>query len=331
MDTFKALIVRENEEEVTYQVEEQTKEIMLNAGEVIIKVAFSSVNYKDMLAVQKNGGVVRNYPMIPGIDLSGTIVESTDPKYSVGQDVIVTGYAMGMSHSGGFSEYARVPSSWLVPLPESLSLKEAMIYGTAGLTAALSIYELEKNGMSEKLDQTILVTGATGGVGSIALQILSKIGYKKITALVRKENQIAFAKKLGATNVILLSEFEFVKRPLTKQTFHYILDTVGGDLASNLLPYVYYQGSISLCGNVGGIKLNTTVLPFILRGINLIGIDSVNISHDYRLKIWLRLAKEWKITDTTIFTSISLEELSDTIQSLKEGNHLGRTIVTIGQ
>ena len=190
MDTFKALIVRENNGDVSYQVEEHTKKDVLDDGEVLIKVAYSSVNYKDMLAVQKNGGVIRNYPMIPGIDLSGTIEESTDPNYTKGQQVLVTGYDMGMTHTGGFSEYARVPSSWIVRLPENLSMKEAMIFGTAGLTSALSIFELEKNGMNSSLDQAILVTGATGGVGSIALKILSQAGYKNITALVRKKNQI---------------------------------------------------------------------------------------------------------------------------------------------
>ncbi|HAP4001474.1 TPA: YhdH/YhfP family quinone oxidoreductase [Enterococcus faecalis] len=331
MDTFKALVVREEEGRVTYQVEQQTKVDMLDTGEVLIKVAFSSVNYKDMLAVQKNGGVIRSYPMIPGIDLSGTVEESTDSRYSKGQQVLVTGYTIGMSHTGGFSEYARVPSSWVVPLPENLSMKDAMIFGTAGLTAALSIFELEKNGMDKDLDQAILVTGASGGVGSIGLQILSKIGYKNITALVRKENQIEVVKKLGATRVILLSDFEFDQKPLSKQTFHYILDTVGGNLVSSLLPYVYYQGSVSLCGNAGGLTLNTTVLPFILRGINLIGIDSVNISHEYRQMIWTKLAQEWNITDTTLFTSILLEELPSTIQLLKEGKHIGRTIVDLQQ
>ncbi|MFC0690473.1 YhdH/YhfP family quinone oxidoreductase [Enterococcus faecalis] len=329
MDTFKALVVRENNGNVSYQVEEHTKKDMLDDGEVLIKVAYSSVNYKDMLAVQKNGGVIRNYPMIPGIDFSGIIEESTDPNYTKGQQVLVTGYDMGMTHTGGFSEYARIPSSWIVRLPENLSMKEAMIFGTAGLTSALSIFELEKNGMNPSLDQNILVTGATGGVGSIALQILSKAGYKNITALVRKENQIQIAKKLGAQKVILLNDFEFTNKPLAKQTFNYVIDTVGGELVSNLLPFVCYQGSVSLCGNAGGIKLNTTVLPFILRGINIIGIDSVNISQAYRQMIWSKMAQEWKITDSTLFTDISLDELPNTIQLLKEGRHLGRTVVDI--
>ena len=329
MKSFKALVVRESNGTVSYQIENQVNEDMLDRGEVLIRVNYSSVNYKDMLAVQKNGGVIRNYPMIPGIDLSGVIEESTDSRYVKGQSVLVTGYTMGMSHTGGFSEYARVPSSWVVPLPKNLTLKDAMIYGTAGLTAALSINALEKNGMDPKQEQSILITGATGGVGSIALQILSKIGYKDITALVRKEKQIEVAKKLGATRVILLDDFKFDKKPLNKQTFHFILDTVGGDLISSLIPYVFYQGSVSVCGNAAGIKLDTTVLPFILRGINLLGIDSVNISHEDRMTIWGKLSEEWKITDTTLVNQITFEELSNTFDLLKEGRHLGRTIVKI--
>lgn len=328
MKYFKALVVKEADGVVTHQVEQVTTDF-LSEGEVLLKVAYSSVNYKDMLAVQQDGGVIRNYPMIPGIDLSGIVEESADARYKKGQPVLVTGYQMGMSHTGGFAEYARVPSSWIVPLPKELSLRESMIYGTAGLTASLSILALEKNGMNKELEQTILITGATGGVGSIALQILSTIGYKNITALVRKEYQIEVAKKLGATNVILLSECEFDRKPLAKQKFHYILDTVGGELLSSLLPYVYYQGSVSVCGNAGGIKLETTVLPFILRGINLLGIDSVNISHDDRLEAWTKLANEWKITDTTLVHEISLDDLPDTIELLKEGKHLGRTVVRV--
>lgn len=328
MEHFKAFVVKETDGVITHQVEQVTKDF-LSEGEVLIKVAYSSVNYKDMLAVQQGGGVIRNYPMIPGIDLSGIVEESTDIRYTKGQSVLVTGYKIGMSHTGGFAAYARVPSSWIVPLPSNLSLKESMIYGTAGLTASLSILALEKNGMNKELEQTILVTGATGGVGSVALQILSKIGYKNITALVRKEYQIEVAKKLGATHVILLDEIEFDRKPLAKQKFHYILDTVGGELLSNLLPHVYYQGSVSICGNAGGIKLETTVLPFILRGVNLLGIDSVNISHNDRLEAWTKLANEWKITDTTLVHDISLDTLPDTIELLREGKHLGRTIVNI--
>lgn len=185
MKEFNALVVREENENISYQIEDNVTIDQLDEGDVLVKVHYSSVNYKDMLAVQKNGGVIRKYPMIPGIDLSGTIVESNDPAFSIGQEVLVTGYDMGMSHTGGLSEYTRIPSSWVIPLPKNLSLKEAMIYGTAGLTAGLSIDALEEEGMSLNKEQTVLVTGATGGVGSLALQILSKMGYKNLIALVR--------------------------------------------------------------------------------------------------------------------------------------------------
>lgn len=329
MKTFKALVVREEKENISYQIKDNVTIEQLNGGDVLVKVHYSSLNYKDMLAVQKNGGVIRKYPMIPGIDLSGTIVESNDPAFSIGQEVLVTGYEMGMSHTGGLSEYTRIPSSWVIPLPKNLSLKEAMIYGTAGLTAALSIDALEEEGMSLNKEQAVLVTGATGGVGSLALQILSKMGYKNLIALVRKEYQIEVAQKLGATDVILLENFEFGGKPLNKQKFDYILDTVGGGLLSNLIPFVSYGGSISMCGNAAGIKLDTTVLPFILRGINLLGIDSVNISREKRIQVWNKLASEWKITDTTLVNEIGLEDVPETIVNIKNGTHLGRTIVKI--
>lgn len=329
MNPFKALVVKEKQDQIQYTVEDTLTLDDLSFGEVIIKVYYSSTNYKDMLAVQKNGGVIRNYPMIPGIDLSGEIVESTDPHFTKGQNVLVTGYQMGMSHTGGFSEFARVPSEWVIPLPESLTPKEAMILGTAGLTAALSIDALEKNGLNTKKEQTILVTGATGGVGSLAVQMLAKAGYTQIIALVRKEHQVEVAKKLGATDVLLLSEFNFEKKPLAKQQFHYILDTVGGELVSDLLPYVFYDGSVSLCGNAGGIKLTTTVLPFILRGINLLGIDSVNISNECRVAMWEKMATDWNITNTTLMNETTLEGLPEVLAQLKEGRHLGRTIVNI--
>nr|UKS69244.1 YhdH/YhfP family quinone oxidoreductase [Lactococcus garvieae] len=329
MKEFNALVVREENENISYQIEDNVTIDQLNEGDVLVKVHYSSVNYKDMLAVQKIGGVIRKYPMIPGIDLSGTIVESNNSAFSIGQEVLVSGYEMGMSHTGGLSEYTRIPSSWVIPLPKNLSLKEAMIYGTAGLTAGLSIDALEEEGMSLNKEQAVLVTGATGGVGSLALQILSKMGYKNLIALVRKEYQIEVAQKLGATDVILLENFEFGEKPLNKQKFDYILDTVGGELLSNLIPFVSYGGSISMCGNAAGIKLDTTVLPFILRGINLLGIDSVNISREKRVQVWNKLASEWKITDTTLVNEIILEDVPDTIFNIKNGTHLGRTIVKI--
>ncbi|MFP3356396.1 YhdH/YhfP family quinone oxidoreductase [Planococcus sp. SIMBA_143] len=326
MDAFKAIVVKEQEEEIVFGAE-QVGEEQLSEGDVLVKVAYSSINYKDMLAVQKNAGVIRNYPMIPGIDFSGTIVHTGDERFHEGQEVIVTGFEMGMSHTGGFAEYARVPAEWIVPLPDGLSLKDAMVFGTAGFTAALSIQALEQNGMNPDNNPQLLVTGATGGVGSVALQILSKIGYTNITALVRKEHQVEVAKSLGATQTIFPDDLGELKKPLNKTKFDYVLDTVGGDVASVIIPQISYGGSMSMCGNAAGLKISATVLPFILRGVNLLGIDSVNVPIEKRGAIWDKMASDWNITQTTLTDEVSLEKVPETIEAIKNGKHLGRTIV----
>ncbi|RLJ91314.1 YhdH/YhfP family quinone oxidoreductase [Planococcus citreus] len=326
MDSFKAIVIKEQGDEIIYGVE-QTGEEQLSDGNVLVNVAYSSINYKDMLAVQKKGGVIRDYPMIPGIDFSGTVVHTADGRFQQGQEVIVTGFEMGMSHTGGFAEYARVPAEWIVPLPDGLSLKDAMVFGTAGFTAALSIQALEQNGMNPENNPELLVTGATGGVGSVALQILSKIGYTNITALVRKDHQVDVAKSLGANEVIFPDDLGELKKPLNKQKFDYVLDTVGGDVASVLIPQISYGGSMSMCGNAAGLQLTATVLPFILRGVNLLGIDSVNVPIEKRGAIWEKMAADWNITQTTLTDEVSLEKVPETIETIKNGKHLGRTIV----
>ncbi len=326
MESFKAIVIRKENEEVTYKLEDVSLSD-LSEGEVLIKVSYSSVNFKDMLAVQANGGVIRDYPMIPGIDLSGTIVSSSNEQYAEGQEVLVTGFGTGVSHTGGFAEYARIPADWIVPLPAGLTLKDAMVFGTAGFTAALSILALQKNGMSVESNPQILVTGSTGGVGSVALQILSKIGYKNIAALVRKEYQVEVAKSLGATEVIFSSDLGDSKKLVSKAKYHYVLDTVGGDVAAALIPQIHYGGSMSMCGNAGGVQLPTNVLPFILRGVNLLGIDSVNVPIGERSPIWQKIADEWNISDTAFTKEIALQDLPETIDAVKNGQHLGRTII----
>ncbi len=328
MEQFNAIIVKKEQDEVTYAVEAITLDD-LSAGEVLIKVAYSSINYKDMLAVQAKGGVIRDYPMIPGIDLSGTVIHSDASQFSEQQQVLVTGFGTGITHTGGFAEYARIPAEWVVPLPDGLSLKEAMIYGTAGFTAALSIQALEQDGMTPDKQPSILVTGATGGVGSVAIQILAKLGYENITALVRKEHQVEIATSLGATEVVFASTLEEQKKPLGKQQYHYVVDTVGGDVAAAIIPLIHYGGSISMCGNAGGIKLSTTVLPFILRGIHLLGIDSVFFPAEERQAIWQKLATTWHIAQTTLSDEITLEQVPETIEAIKKGEHLGRTIIAL--
>lgn len=325
MDLFKALVVRKLDEEVSYEIE-SVEQGFLDEGSVLIKVNYSSLNYKDMLATQAKGGVIRHYPMIPGIDLSGVVVETKYDSLQVGQEVLITGFDLGVKHTGGLAEYAQVPTEWVIPLPGNLSLKDAMIYGTAGFTAAQSVRALEGQGMSPKDKPSILVTGATGGVGSIALAILVKAGYNNITAMIRKDYQEAVAKELGAHKILWADDIG-EKKALATQKYDYILDTVGGDVAATLIPQIQENGSMSLCGNAAGIKLDTTVLPFILRGVNLLGINSVTASHEERQTIWSNLATDWNVVDNLKINTVKLEDVSETIKSLKEGSHIGRTVV----
>lgn len=332
MNKFKALVVRQKDNEVIHNIEEITLD-NLNQGEVIIKVEYSSVNFKDMLAVKTNGGVIRDYPMIPGIDLAGEVVSSKTLNFKAGDKVLVTGFQTGMTHTGGYSEFARIPADWIVKLPEGLTTKEAMIIGTAGFTAAISIMALEKAGMCVENQPEILVTGASGGVGSVATQLLLKSGYKNISALSRdKSKETEFLQNLGVKNIYNLEDIspeDKKNKPLGKQQFHYILDTVGGLVASRLLAHIYYGGSMSMCGNAAGIKFEVTVLPFILRGINILGIDSVNYPLENRDIIWKRFANEWNIIDRLHFQETELESVSKVFQAIQNGTHSGRTIVKI--
>lgn len=329
MDKFKAMIVRKENDEVEYKIEDISTD-NLSAGNILIKVAYSSLNYKDMLAFQTKGGIIRNYPMIPGIDLSGTIAESDVDHLKVGQEVIVTSYNLGTSHTGGLSEQARVPHEWVVPLPENLSLEEAMLYGTAGFTAAQSVDALEKHGMKLEDQPHIAITGATGGVGSIALAILAKLGYQNLYALVRKDYQVDIAKKLGAQNILWPEDLGEPKA-LAKAKYDYVIDTVGGDVAATLLPQIQPYGSMTMCGNAAGVKFNTTVFPIILRGVNILGINSVDVPLDERTELWNKMADQWNVVDTLVTQTISLEEVPNTVTALKEGKHSGRTVVKLGE
>ncbi|MGC6769869.1 YhdH/YhfP family quinone oxidoreductase [Enterococcus sp. LJL51] len=327
MEKFSALLLQETDENVTHSIQEITTD-QLSEGDVLIKTSYSSINYKDSLAVQKKGGVIRSYPMIPGIDVSGTVVSSSNDSFKPGDSVLVTGYGLGVSHTGGFSEYVRVPSEWVVPLPAELTEKAAMVLGTAGFTAALCIDGLEQHGLSENKNASILVTGASGGVASLSIGMLKKAGYTNITALTRKKESEAALKQLGASEVLLLEDFMPEKiRPLGKQDFDFVLDTVGGEVLAAALPLISYGGSAAICGNAGGIGLNTTVLPFILRGVNLLGIDSVNVEMTKRKAIWKRMAAEWAIADTALVNEITLQEAPQTFAALQQGAHIGRTII----
>lgn len=301
----------------------------IDEKEVLINVAYSGINYKDALATKANTGVLRDYPMTPGIDLVGTIMESKDKRFNVGDEVLVTGYGLGVKQDGGLSDMQVVPASWVVKLPENLSPQQAMTFGTAGFTAALSVDSLQAHGLNA--ESRVLVTGATGGVGGFALSFLKQIGCKEITALSRKEDQEDYLKQLGATTVLSPAElFPEKNRPLNKQLFDFVVDTVGGDTLAQVLPFVNYAGSLALCGNAGGIKLNTTVLPFILRGVNLLGIDSVEAAMDHRQKLWTKMANEWALPNHFQIRQITLEQVQETADALLAGKHVGRTIVALG-
>lgn len=301
----------------------------LPAGDVLVRVDYSDVNYKDALAAKENGGVIRTYPMTPGIDLAGEVVDSQSADFAPGDQVLVTGYGLGVSHPGGYSQFQRVPAEWLVKRSAGFSAKDSMTYGTAGFTAALAVQELEQLHLAK--DAAILVTGASGGVGSVSIALLKKLGYPNIVALSRKTDA-QWLLDLGAAKIISPDDVVPEKvKPLAKQAFAAVIDTVGGPLLAAVLPQIAYGGGAFLCGNAGGIKIETTVLPFILRGIRVIGIDSVNVSHEIRSALWEKLAGEWNVIDQLYTKAITLEDLPETLAALLAGTHQGRTIVEVSQ
>ena len=328
LEGFKALVVNKDEE-FTVNVNDLTLND-LPKGEVLIKVRYSGINYKDSLAAIPNGKIVTSYPFVPGIDLAGTVVSSEDPQFKEGDEVIATSYEIGVTHFGGFSEYARIPSKWVVSLPKGLSLKEAMIIGTAGFTAALSIQKLEEIGVNPEKGK-ILVTGATGGVGSFAVSILSTLGYQ-VEASTGKEFEHEYLNNLGATSIVSREEvFDGKIRALGKQKWAAAVDSVGGEPLASLLSQIHYGGSVAISGLTAGTQLPTSVFPFILRGINLLGIDSVYCPMDIRLKTWNRLATDFKPAnlDNFIHQEVTLQQLPDVLPILLKGQARGRILVKL--
>lgn len=322
MEKFQALTVEKDHDEVITQLTSFPKSF-LPVEDVLIDVQYSGVNFKDFLATQLNGGVVNTYPMIPGIDLAGTVVASHVPEFTVGQKVLATSFAIGVSHYGGFSQLASLKKEWVIPLPENLSLKESMLLGTAGLTAALSIMALEKHGMTP--NSRVLITGATGGVASIARLILEKLGYTHLTLMSQK----TFGHEKFAT--VTTKDFLAQKpKVLSKQNYDYVIDSVGGEVLSRVIPEVAYDGAIAAFGNASGFKVATTVFPFILRGITLLGIDSVNTRTKRRQEAWQNLATRYKINFSNLtHDTVSLAELPAVFTQFKLGQHRGRTLVDL--
>jgi len=288
-DTFKALVLEERDGQVTSSIQQLERD-RLPEGEVLVRVAYSGLNYKDGLALAGKNKVVRFYPMVPGIDFSGTVEESTSPQFKTGDRVVLTGWGVGERHWGGYAQLARVKAEWLVPLPAEIDLQRAMAIGTAGVTAMLSIVALEEHGMKPEGPEA-LVTGASGGVGSLAVAILARLGYT-VVAETGKQEKADYLKSLGAHEIIDRATLAPSGGPLGTARWGGAIDTVGGEMLAGALRTMAYGASVAACGNAGGFDLHTTVLPFILRAVNLLGIDSLPVPQARRITIWERLARD---------------------------------------
>ena len=300
----------------------------LSAGEVVIAAVWSSVNFKDALAATGAAKILKRLPIIGGIDVAGTVASSTDSRFREGDEVVVTGYDLGVANDGGYAAFVRVPADWVVKLPAGLSLRDAMTLGTAGFTAALSVIRLEENGLKPGTGP-VLVTGATGGVGSIAVAILSGLGYQ-VTAMTGKDAEHDYLKSLGATDVVPRSLAQKSARPLEKMMWAGAVDPVGGDTLGWLIKTMNYRGSVANSGLTGGTEVHTTVMPFILRGVNLLGIDSVMCPMAPRLEIWRRLATDMKPRIlAAIAREIDLAGLPEAFATLAAGKARGRFVVKV--
>jgi len=328
MTNFKAFWVEKTDDGVAHSVIERSTDD-LPEGELLVKVAYSSLNYKDAMSAKGLPGVTRNYPHTPGIDAAGVIVESTDSGFAEGDEVIVIGYDLGMNTAGGYGQYIRVPANWAVKMPAGLDAREAMIIGTAGFTAALCVDKIEQMG-AQPSDGPVVVTGATGGVGSVAVALLAKLGYDVVASSGKAEKD-DYLKSLGAGSVISRADLsEENKRPMAAETWAHGIDTVGGEILSNVIKGLKYNGSVAICGLVASPAFSTTVLPFILRNVNVLGVDSVELPLAKKQEIWHRLATDLKLdTLDKMTTEVTLDGLSDVIDSIIQGGVSGRTLVKL--
>ena len=329
-ETFNALVVEAGEDK-TYlrQIKKRTVDDLPD-GDVLIRVQYSSLNYKDALSAIGNKGVTRSYPHTPGVDAAGTVADSRVDAFKKGDEVLVTGYDLGMNTSGGFGQYVRVPAGWVVPLPRGLSLKESMIFGTAGFTAGMGILFLTERVKPE--DGPVLVTGATGGVGSVSVAVLAKLGYT-VAAVTGKPSEAAFLNGLGASQIVARADAADTSgRPLLKAQWAGVLDTVGGEILATAIKSTHPWGTVTCCGNVASPDLPLTVFPFILRGVRLIGIDSQNCPMEVRLKVWEHLAGAWKVEGLhDLCTEIGLKGLNENIDLILKGLQKGRVVVNLGE
>ena len=324
---YKAYLVEENEGKHSGQVKE-IEMPSLDDGNVIIKVHYSSLNYKDALASSGVKGVVKSYPFVPGIDVAGEIIETSNSEFSVGDNVVATGYKIGMSVFGGFGELVQLPSKWVLKLPTELNSFDSMCYGTAGITAAACVKKIVDANVSNELP--VLVSGATGGVGSISVGILSKLGYQ-VHAISGKQDKIETLKSMGASEIILRDEFtnEPVKA-LDKAIYGGAVDTVGGEILAKIISMVANQGVVSCCGNVAGAMFTSSVFPFILRGVQLSGIDSAESSLVLKKELWSLLSNEWSLNLTDHIKMIQIDGIGDEVKKILNGNQVGRVVIKHG-
>jgi putative YhdH/YhfP family quinone oxidoreductase len=302
----------------------------LPSGELLIEVKYSSLNYKDALSASGNKGVTRKYPHTPGIDAAGVVATSSASQFGTGDQVIVTGFDLGMNTAGGFGQYISVPAAWAVKLPQGLTLKESMAYGSAGLTAALCVMRLMAFGLTKDSGE-VLVTGATGGVGSVAVGILSKLGFN-VAAATGKTEEKNFLTKLGAQTIISRADANDLSgRPLQKARWAGVIDTVGGNILATAIKSTKYGGLVAACGNAMSADLAVSVYPFILRGVSLLGVDSVEIPMKTRLRTWQKLAQDWKVDLSDIMNECVLEELSPKIDLIQKGEVRGRVVIDLSQ
>ncbi|MBL1140585.1 MAG: oxidoreductase [Proteobacteria bacterium] len=328
MTEFQAFRVVKEDNQLIGRIESLTVDD-LSQGDVLIKTAYSSVNYKDALAATGKGKIIRNFPCIAGIDVAGTVVESTDKRFKEGDSVLATGYDLGTGHDGGYSEYTRVPAEWVVFLPDSMSLFESMAIGTAGFTAALCVQRLEQNGQIPEMGPFV-VTGATGGVGNFAIDIMSSLGYEVVAVTGKQEsNQLLI--DLGAEHILDRHNIKMDGPPMEKGEWGGAIDNVGGDILAWLTRTTKSWGNIASVGLAGGSQLNTTVMPFILRGVSILGITSSGCPTAYRQPLWERLATDLapKHLDKIVTNTIDLEGLPDTFKKMLAGETTGRTVVEI--
>jgi acrylyl-CoA reductase (NADPH) len=325
---FKALVLEQQEKQTLSSIR-QLDEAQLPSGDVLVNVNYSSLNYKDGLAITGKGRIVRQFPMVPGIDLAGQVSESTDPRYAVGDTVVLTGWGVGEGHWGGMAEKARLNGDWLVPLPQGLSAKQAMMIGTAGFTAMLCVQALLDSGLTPERGE-ILVTGASGGVGSVAVTLLASLGFQVVASTGRIEENGELLKSLGACRVIDREELAQPTKPLEKQLWAGAVDTVGSQVLAKVLSQIDYDGAVAACGLAGGFDLPTTVMPFILRNVKLLGIDSVNCPREKRQKAWERLAE---LLPTSYFEQacqeVSLEGVADAAIAITNGQVTGRIVIKL--